>query len=76
MSEIKALVHDVFGTVVDWRGAVTADGEALGAAQGHHRRRLARLRRPVARALRTVDEQGAHGRIAMDQPRRTAPHGA
>ena len=31
MSEIKALVHDVFGTVVDWRAAVTADGEALGA---------------------------------------------
>ena len=31
MSEIKALVHDVFGTVVDWRSAVTADGEALGA---------------------------------------------
>jgi 2-haloacid dehalogenase len=31
MSEIQALVHDVFGTVVDWRGAVTADGEALAA---------------------------------------------
>ncbi|HWE72142.1 MAG TPA: haloacid dehalogenase type II, partial [Stellaceae bacterium] len=34
MSEIKALVHDVFGTVVDWRGAVTADGEALGRRHG------------------------------------------
>ncbi len=34
MSEIQALVHDVFGTVVDWRGAVTADGEALGARLG------------------------------------------
>lgn len=34
MSEIKALVHDVFGTVVDWRSAVTADGEALGARLG------------------------------------------
>ena len=34
MSEIKALVHDVFGTVVDWRSAVTADGEALGARKG------------------------------------------
>jgi 2-haloacid dehalogenase len=34
MSEIKALVHDVFGTVVDWRGAVTADGAALGARNG------------------------------------------
>jgi 2-haloacid dehalogenase len=34
MSEIKVLVHDVFGTVVDWRSAVTADGEALGARLG------------------------------------------
>jgi 2-haloacid dehalogenase len=34
MSEIKALVHDVFGTVVDWRSAVIADGEALGARTG------------------------------------------
>ena len=34
MSEIKALVHDVFGTVVDWRSAVTADGEALGRRRG------------------------------------------
>jgi 2-haloacid dehalogenase len=34
MTEIKALVHDVFGTVVDWRSAVIADGEALGARKG------------------------------------------
>jgi len=34
MTEIQALVHDVFGTVVDWRGAVTADGEALAARNG------------------------------------------
>jgi 2-haloacid dehalogenase len=34
MSEIKALVHDVFGTVVDWRSAVTEDGRALGARKG------------------------------------------
>ena len=34
MTQIQALVHDVFGTVVDWRGAVTADGEALGARLG------------------------------------------
>ena len=34
MSEIKALVHDVFGTVVDWRSAVTADGQALGGRKG------------------------------------------
>lgn len=34
MSEIQALVHDVFGTVVDWRSAVIADGQALGARKG------------------------------------------
>lgn len=34
MTEIKALVHDVFGTVVDWRGAVTADGEKLARRNG------------------------------------------
>src|ERR1700704_4590181 len=34
MTGIQALVHDVFGTVVDWRAAVTADGEALAARKG------------------------------------------
>ena len=34
MTELKALVHDVFGTVVDWRSAVAADGEALGVRKG------------------------------------------
>ena len=34
MSEIKVLVHDVFGTVVDWRSAVAADGRTLGARKG------------------------------------------
>ena len=34
MTEIQALVHDVFGTVVDWRSAVTADGEELGRRKG------------------------------------------
>jgi len=31
---IKALVFDVFGTVVDWRSGVIRDGEALAAARG------------------------------------------
>ena len=34
MSEVVALVHDVFGTVVDWRAAVAADGEALARRKG------------------------------------------
>ncbi len=31
---IKACVFDVFGTVVDWRGSVTREGETLGQAKG------------------------------------------
>jgi 2-haloacid dehalogenase len=34
MSKIQALVHDVFGTVVDWRSAITEDGRTLGARKG------------------------------------------
>lgn len=31
---VKALVFDVFGTVVDWRGSVIEEGEALGRRKG------------------------------------------
>lgn len=31
---IKALIFDVFGTVVDWRSSITREGEALGARKG------------------------------------------
>ena len=34
VKEIKALVFDVFGTVVDWRGGLIREGEALSAAKG------------------------------------------
>lgn len=30
----KALLFDVFGTVVDWRGSIIAEGEAFGRARG------------------------------------------
>lgn len=30
LKDVKALVFDVFGTVVDWRGSVIAEGRALG----------------------------------------------
>lgn len=33
-STIKALLFDVFGTVVDWRRAILAEGEALARAKG------------------------------------------
>ena len=31
---VRALVFDVFGTVVDWRGSIIREGEALSAANG------------------------------------------
>jgi 2-haloacid dehalogenase len=34
VAEVKALTFDVFGTVVDWRGSVIREGEALGARKG------------------------------------------
>ena len=34
VSEVKALVFDVFGTVVDWRASIAREGEALSAAKG------------------------------------------
>lgn len=34
MDGIKALVFDVFGTVVDWRGTIVREGEQLGKSKG------------------------------------------
>ena len=34
LKEVKALVFDVFGTAVDWRGSIIAEGRALGRAHG------------------------------------------
>jgi 2-haloacid dehalogenase len=34
VSAIKALVFDVFGTVVDWRSSIIREGEAISAAKG------------------------------------------
>lgn len=33
-ADIKALIFDVFGTVVDWRSSITREGQALGARKG------------------------------------------
>jgi len=34
LKEVKALVFDVFGTVVDWRGSTIAEGRVLGRTKG------------------------------------------
>jgi len=36
LENLKLLVFDVFGTVVDWRSSVIAEGELLGRAKGLH----------------------------------------
>ena len=35
ISQVKALVFDVFGTVVDWRSSVAREAERLLAPKGH-----------------------------------------
>ena len=43
MDQVKALLFDVFGTVVDWRSSVVSELEALGEksgiAPGNHQER-------------------------------------
>jgi 2-haloacid dehalogenase len=34
LASVKALVFDVFGTVVDWRGSIVKEGEAWGKSKG------------------------------------------
>ena len=34
LAGVQALTFDVFGTVVDWRGSIIREGDALGAAHG------------------------------------------
>jgi 2-haloacid dehalogenase len=53
--EVKALVFDVFGTVVDWRSSVIGEGEALGQAKG--------LRVDWARFADEWRKDGYHGGI-------------
>ena len=35
-TRFRALIFDVFGTVVDWRGSLIREGAALGRAKGLH----------------------------------------
>jgi hypothetical protein len=72
MTGIKALVFDVFGTVVDWRTSVAREAEALAKSKGPDDRR-AEVRRRVARAVRPDDGSRAQGHAAVDQARSAAP---
>ena len=67
ISQVKALTFDVFGTVVDWRGTLTREGQAFGAQRG-------RLCRRLSRRLWSRDGSRASRRATLDQHRRPAPH--
>jgi 2-haloacid dehalogenase len=55
---VQALVFDVFGTVVDWRGSVIREGEAIGRAKGLQVDWVG-----LAEEWRRKANQGAIGRI-------------
>ena len=57
--QVKALTFDVFGTVVDWRGSIIAEGRKLG-----------RRKRIVADWAAFADAWRAGYRPAMDRVRR------
>ena len=68
----KALLFDVFGTVVDWRSSIIADLTALRRQEGHQGR-LGRLHRRLARPLSAGHGGGALRPPRLDHPRRAAP---
>ena len=69
--DVQALLFDVFGTVVDWRGSIIADLTRLRRGQGHQGR-LGGLHGRVARALSAGHGGGALRPAGLDHPRRAA----
>ena len=63
--EVKALIFDVFGTVVDWRGSIIGQCAAFGQARGIERG-LGRLCRCLAGQVPPLYGQGAQRRTALD----------
>ena len=67
-ANVQALLFDVFGTVVDWRGSIIAELTRFGAEKGLARR-LGRLHRRLARPLSAGHGGGAIGPAGVDHPR-------
>ena len=67
-ASIKILAFDVFGTVVDWRSSVIAEGEQLGTTKSLHRG-LGRLRGRVAGRLSSITGPCPERRTAVDKTR-------
>ena len=73
ISAVKALVFDVFGTVVDWRTSLIADFTKWGET-ARHRGRLDRAGRWLARGLCRLDGRGAKAsRTRLRDPGHAAP---
>ncbi len=68
VQNVKALLFDTFGTVVDWRGSVTRIGERLGARKGIEGVDWDAF----ARAWRAGYRPGMAPVIAGDRPRRSS----
>ncbi|MFM7533326.1 MAG: hypothetical protein ACKO5J_12755, partial [Rubrivivax sp.] len=74
--EIRALVFDVFGTVVDWRSTIVSEGRALGERQAAAATRVAAGSQAAAPAWsqvdwgRFADAWRAGYPLAMDRVRR------
>ena len=67
----KFLAFDVFGTVVDWRSSVIAEGEQLGKSE-RIANRLGGFRRCLALDLSPVHGSRRERTITLDQARRSA----
>ena len=66
MPDVKALVFDTFGTVVDWRNGVAREAERILKPMGL-RSRLARIRRCLAQGIRAEHGGGARRTAAVRQ---------
>ena len=67
-ASIKVLAFDVFGTVVDWRSSVIAEGEQLGKTK-KLQRGLGSLRRCVAGRLPAITGPCPERRTTVDKTR-------
>lgn len=72
--DVRALTFDVFGTVVDWRGGIAREAEAMLAPKGHSLDWGAfanAWRKPILAAMAPV-RSGARGYVTMDALHREA----
>ena len=74
IDEVKALIFDVFGTVVDWRGSITREGEMLGRRKEVTHVDWAEFADAWRGGLWPIDGTCEKGRAPLDPDRRPPPH--